>query len=90
MIWLTDLILFVIVSLSQKFLTYYQVHSVSLTRIKLMRFFTSLGRFGTGLSFFNDIITSKYFVYVSEGVVVANILYQMFSMFHPKITYIRC
>jgi len=52
----------------------FQVHSVSLTRIKLMRFFTSLGRFGTGLSFFNDIITSKYFVYVSEGVVVANIL----------------
>jgi hypothetical protein len=74
MSWLPDLILWAILHFSHNFLTHYQVHSVSLTRIKLMRFFTSLGRFGTGLSFFNDFITSKYFVYVSEGVVVANIL----------------
>jgi hypothetical protein len=50
------------------------VQSVSLTRIKLTRLFSSLGRIGTGLSFFCDVITSKYFVFISEGVVVANIL----------------
>jgi hypothetical protein len=50
------------------------VQSVSPTRIKLLRFFESLGRFGTGLSFFNSIISSKYFVFIAEGVVVANIL----------------
>ena len=57
-----------------KFLISFQVHSISLTRIKLNRFFSSLGRLGTGLSFFNDIISSKVFVYIAEGVVVANIL----------------
>jgi hypothetical protein len=47
---------------------------VSRTRIKLNRFFGSLGRFGTGLSFFSGIVSSKLFVYISEGVVVANII----------------
>jgi hypothetical protein len=40
----------------------------------LNRFFSSLGRLGTGSSFFSDIISSKYFVIIAEGVVVANIL----------------
>ena len=53
---------------------FHQVKSVSPIRIKLTRFFESLGRFGTGTAFFNNIITSKYFIYVAEGVVVANIL----------------
>jgi hypothetical protein len=40
----------------------------------LKRFFASLGGWGTGSSFFNDIISSKSFVYIAEGIVVANIL----------------